>query len=172
MKVTPESIAFFHMVQQVIETNATSYIGCFDKTTPTELAEARTGAKITEAELFFENRGLINGGDKVGSIEYRGFTLKGRSINGMLFEVYGQVGRKQGQPQWCAIGVKVKYINPEVEGFIASGRGIIAGYRSEDNIDTCLSYCHEDVPFRMCRMADRRTDFVQWCIENMLADAE
>lgn len=157
MKLTQDSVVFFQMVQCAIETEVVGCIACFDKTTATELADARIGSTITEGEIFFENRGLTNGGE-VGWIDYRGFSLNGRLINGILFEAYGQVGRKHGREQWCSIGVTFKFFYPDGQ----------TGRIHEGDRYTSLSYCDEEIPFRMCLMADKRTDFVQWHIENAI----
>ncbi len=159
MKLTPDSVAFFQMVQRTIENRFIGRIACFNTTTTTELADARDGAIITEAELFFENRGLTNGG-AVGWIDYRGFSLTGRLINGTLFEAYGQVGRKHGREQWCSVGVTFRF----------SSKDDRTGQMHEGGRYTSLGYCDEGDPFRMCSMADKRTDFVQWHIENVIQD--
>ena len=157
MKFSPELVAFFQMVQEAIESEIVSARSMMYQVTAAELQKARISSKIVEAEVFFENRGSANG-RTIGWVDYRGFSLNGRLFDGTLFEAYGQVGRKQGREKWCSIGVTFKFFSPDSQTDEAWERDCY----------TNLGYCNEEAPFNMCSMADKRTDFVQWYIENAI----
>ncbi len=165
MKLSSDAVAFLQMTQVALTNIATKYLSCFDNTTEKQLAEAKiAGMIVGETELFFEERGLVQR-EKVGCIEFRGFTLKGQLMNGNSFESYGFVGRKHGKERWCSLGVSIKITDHELEESLASGAFIVGGNPNDDH-HTFLSYCDEEVPFRLCQMAnEKRRDFVQWLLE-------